>query len=265
MVFSSWGNDGGVWSTSPSPDNTVKAENVAVSFSGRTALSMGVSVSSLGHRGTSSGFSLPASVWESWGGPGLGFWVRSRYRDDSEASGWPTGTGVGRGRPGNTGVGGSAMLMAPSPLWGTLGGDVTTSMGNESGSGGGMIRGITGSRYPLRTPVTGAVSVVTMATAGDVTKPAALPLITADSDTDGGGVVTPGGGVVTPREGVVTPRGGVVVVEVVGSGPAVVTGAEFGLLVVATVMGVAGVVLVVVRAAVVMVTGGVVTLTGLVV
>lgn len=261
MVFSRWGNDGGVRSTSPSPDNTVKAENVAVSFSGWTALSMGVSVSSLGHRGTSSGFGLPASVWESWGGPGLGFWVRSRYRDDSELSGWPTGTSVGRGRPGNTGVGGSAMLMASLALWETLGGDVvTTSRGNESGSGGGMIRGITGSRYPLRTPVTGAVSVVTMATAGDVTEPAALPLITADSDTDGGGVVTPGGGVVTPRGGVVTTGGGVVVGEVVGSGPAVVTGAEFGLLVVATVTGVAGVVLVVV-----MVTGGVVTLTGLVV
>ncbi len=87
----------------------------------------------------------------------------------SESSGSLTGKGVGRGKSGEAGVGGSARLRAPSASWVSLGGDsVSTSSEEESDSWGGMIKGITGSTSPL-TPsamVTGTKSIAPMTTLG---------------------------------------------------------------------------------------------------
>lgn len=70
---------------------------------------------------------------------------------------------------------------------------VTTSRVEESGSGGGMTRGITGSRASLRTTVSGAASVADEVTAGE----ASIPLVTTDIFP----VPTEGRGVVTSRNG----------------------------------------------------------------
>lgn len=80
-ISSRWWYDAGAWSTSPSPDSTVAAENVVVSFSGWTALSAWLSVSSSGQVSTSGARSAsgpPASVLESCVGTGVDVWVRSR-------------------------------------------------------------------------------------------------------------------------------------------------------------------------------------------
>lgn len=58
---------------------------------------------------------------------------------------------MGRGKPDEASVGGSARLGAPSASWVSPGVDsVTTSSGEESGSWEERIRGMTGSRSPLR-------------------------------------------------------------------------------------------------------------------
>lgn len=86
---------------------------------------------------------------------------------------------MGRGATGGDEVWVSAVLIAPL-AWRVVLGDhaVTTSRVEESGSGGGKIRGITGSSP--RTTASGAVSAVT---AGEVSIPPVPPI-------GGGGLVT---------------------------------------------------------------------------
>ncbi len=177
------------------------AENVAVSFSDWTALSARTSISSFGQRSTSGLVpGLPASVMESCVGTGVGVWVRSRSREGSESAGSPIGKGVGKGKPDEARVGGSARLNAPSASWVLLGGDsVTTSRGEESGSRGGMIKGITGSRSPLRPSamVTGTNSVATITTLGVTIVPLVSLWVTTSSPASVSSsllVVTSGGG-----------------------------------------------------------------------
>lgn len=84
---------------------------------------------------------------------------------------------MGRGAGGGGEVWGSTVLNAPLAWRGVLGDHaVTTSRVEESGSGGGKIRGITGSSP--RTTASGAASAVT---AGEADIPPVPPL--------GGGVV----------------------------------------------------------------------------
>lgn len=107
---------------------------------------------------------------------------------------------MGRGKPDEAGVGGSARLNAPSASWVLLGGDsVTTSRGEESGSWGGMIKGFTGSRSPLRPSamVTGTNSAATMTTLGVTVAPSVPLWVTPSSPASVSSsllVVTSGGG-----------------------------------------------------------------------
>lgn len=138
---------------------------------------------------------------------------------------------MGRGKPDEAGVGGSARLTAPSASWGWLGGDsINSSRLEESELSGGMIKGITGSRSPLSPSavVTGTKSTATVTTLGAATVPSVSPWVTITSSPASASssvlVLTSGvGGVV--GTGVVDGR---VVGGVVGSGLVVVMGREVG-------------------------------------
>lgn len=138
---------------------------------------------------------------------------------------------MGRGEPDEAGVGGSARLTAPSASWGWLGGDsISSSRWEESELPGGIIKGITGSRSPLRPSavVTGTKSMATVTTPGAATLPSVSPWVTITSSPDLASssflLTTSGvGGVV--GAGMVD---GKVVGGVVGSGPAVVMGGVVG-------------------------------------
>lgn len=125
----------------------------------------------------------------------IGVWVSSWYKDGSEAPGLPTAKGVGRGKPDESLVGGSARLSAPPASWVPL--SVDSSIDEESG----IIRGITDSamvtvtssvatiRAPRVTVVSSALLCVTM-TSPPASVSSLLPVVTSG----GGGVV--GAGVV---------------------------------------------------------------------
>lgn len=154
-------------STSPSPESTVAAENVAVSFSAWTAPSVEFSASFRQRGSSESAAGLPASVCKSCSGTSVGVWGESKEREGSESAGSPIWKSVGGGKPGSTMVGASARVSASLAACRSLGGEaVTTSGGEESG----IIRGTTGSRSPLRpsatvTGVSSAVAIVTLCVA----------------------------------------------------------------------------------------------------
>lgn len=143
---------GGAWSTSPSPDSKVVAERVGtVSFS---ALGWGSDSSFLAHRSTSG--SVPGSLTSVCEAVGVG----SRY--ESGSSGSPTGKGVGKEKPDEAWVGTSVRMAVASSSSSVRVNSVKISEGVESGSRGGIMRGVTWSTSPplglLSAMVTGATA-----------------------------------------------------------------------------------------------------------
>lgn len=152
---------------------------------------------------------------------------------------------MGRGKPDEDRVGGSAKFKAPSTSCGSPGSNsVTTSRGDEFEPWGGMIKGITVSTSSLRLSVmvTGTESTAAVMTSDAAAAPSVLPSVTkrcspASVSSSSLVVTSVGDSVVGP--GVMDGR---VVGRVVGSGGVVGSGEVVGILVVATVMGAAAVV-----------------------